>query len=191
MSDAPEPTASTAHGEGAEKRTKGISSYVVMLLVTLGAAGVLLGLVALVLAVAAWMRLARLRREFAAVRPQLGPERSPDSVDPRGAAFDPNAIRDVAVVRYDALQEMGGRLSFSLALLDAVGDGVVLSSINGRTETRTYAKVIRGGEPTHPLSPEEERAVNEARVAREGTVGTARSFRRSAVSPSTRPVTDP
>ncbi|MQA86224.1 MAG: DUF4446 family protein [Streptosporangiales bacterium] len=58
---------------------------------------------------------------------------------------------------------MGGRLSFSLALLTAIGDGVILTSINGRTETRTYAKVIRGGEPTHPLSPEEERAVAEAR----------------------------
>ena len=47
------------------------------------------------------------------------------------------------MVRYDALSEMSGQLSFSVALLNALGDGVVLSSINGRTETRTYAKIVR------------------------------------------------
>ena len=55
------------------------------------------------------------------------------------------AYRDLAMVRYDALSEMSGQLSFSVALLNALGDGVVLSSINGRTETRTYAKIVRSG----------------------------------------------
>lgn len=77
---------------------------------------------------------------------------------------DPRALRDLAVVRYDALSEMSGQLSFSVALLNAVGDGVVLSSINGRSETRTYAKVIRQGSGTQPLSPEEEQAVRSARL---------------------------
>ena len=61
------------------------------------------------------------------------------SVGSRGTV-DPGRTVDLAVVRYDALSEMSGQLSFSVALLNALGDGVVLSSINGRTETRTYAK---------------------------------------------------
>src|SRR5262249_14077057 len=73
------------------------------------------------------------------------------------------ALRDLAIVRYDALQEMSGQLSFSLALLNAMGDGVVLSSINGRTETRTYAKPVVMGQGTPELSPEEAQAVQAAR----------------------------
>ena len=50
------------------------------------------------------------------------------------------SLRHVAVVRYDAFGDMGGRLSFSAALLDENGDGVVISSIHARGESRTYAK---------------------------------------------------
>jgi Protein of unknown function (DUF4446) len=85
------------------------------------------------------------------------------SVGSRGTV-DPRALRDLAVVRYDALSEMSGQLSFSVALLNALGDGVVLSSINGRSETRTYAKIIRHGAGTQQLSPEEEQAVRSARL---------------------------
>ena len=77
---------------------------------------------------------------------------------------DPRALRDIAVVRYDALNEMSGQLSFSLALLNAKGDGVVLSSINGRAETRTYAKPVLGGKGDQELSPEEAQAVHFARL---------------------------
>ena len=75
------------------------------------------------------------------------------------------ALRHVAVVRYDAFGDMGGRLSFSAALLDDQGDGLVLSSINGRSETRTYAKSLVGGESEHTLSPEEQDAITAARKA--------------------------
>ena len=78
--------------------------------------------------------------------------------------MDPRALRDLAVVRYDALSEMSGQLSFSVALLNALGDGMVLSSINGRTETRTYAKIVRSGAGMQALSPEEEHAVRAARL---------------------------
>jgi hypothetical protein len=77
---------------------------------------------------------------------------------------DPRAVRDMAIVRYDALEEMSGQLSFSVALLNALGDGVVMTSINGRSETRTYAKIIVGGHGAQPLSPEEEQAVRTARL---------------------------
>lgn len=71
-------------------------------------------------------------------------------------------LRHVAVVRYDALSDMGGRLSFSAALLDDAGNGMVLTSINGRTETRTFAKGVRGGASEHTLSPEEQQAIGHA-----------------------------
>jgi hypothetical protein len=77
---------------------------------------------------------------------------------------DLKAIRDVAVCRYDALQEMTGRLSFSVAMINALGDGIVLTSINGRSETRTYVRPVVGGKGQQPLSPEEEDAVRAARL---------------------------
>jgi hypothetical protein len=85
------------------------------------------------------------------------------SIGSRGTV-DPRAYRDLAVIHYDALSEMSGQLSFSVALLNALGDGVVLSSINGRTETRTYAKIVRSGAGMQELSPEEGHAVQAARL---------------------------
>jgi hypothetical protein len=74
------------------------------------------------------------------------------------------AVRHLAVVRYDAFGDMGGRLSWSLALLDDAGDGVVLTSISGRSEARTYAKSISGWTSQQAMSPEEEQAVTSARA---------------------------
>ncbi|MEV4159233.1 DUF4446 family protein [Nonomuraea dietziae] len=77
---------------------------------------------------------------------------------------DLKAIRDVAVYRYDALAEMTGRLSFSVAMINGLGDGIVLTSINGRSETRTYVRPVVGGKGQQQLSPEEEEAVRAARL---------------------------
>jgi hypothetical protein len=74
------------------------------------------------------------------------------------------ALRHLAVVRYDAFNDMGGHLSWSLALLDDGGDGVVLTSIHGRSEARTYAKNISAWTSQQPLSPEEEEAVTHAKT---------------------------
>jgi hypothetical protein len=94
--------------------------------------------------------IALLRNEISVAGRQLGSARA-DLAD---------AIRHVSVVRYDAFADMGGRLSFSAALLDDAGDGLVLTSINGRTETRSYAKGVKAGASEHTLSPEEEQAIN-------------------------------
>jgi hypothetical protein len=72
-------------------------------------------------------------------------------------------LQHLAVVRYDAFGDMGGRLSFSAALYDDNGDGLVISSINGRSETRTYAKQLVGHGSDHSLSPEEKEAIAAAR----------------------------
>jgi hypothetical protein len=71
-------------------------------------------------------------------------------------------IRTVGFARYDAFPDMGGQLSYSVALLDEAGDGIVLSAINGRAETRSYAKEVKGGQSTHSLSDEEQAAIDMA-----------------------------
>jgi hypothetical protein len=76
-----------------------------------------------------------------------------------------DALRHLAVVRYDAFGEMGGHLSWSVALLDDAGDGVVLTSIHGRSEARTYAKSVGGWTSEQQLSPEELEAIEHARPA--------------------------
>ena len=75
-------------------------------------------------------------------------------------------FRHLAVVRYDAFGDMGGHLSWSLALLDDAGDGVVLTSIHGRSDARTYAKSVSGWASDAQLSPEEEEAIASARPKR-------------------------
>jgi Protein of unknown function (DUF4446) len=72
------------------------------------------------------------------------------------------AVQRVGLVRYDAFEEMGGHLSFSAALLDGSGDGVVITSINGRADTRCFAKPLQGWTSRHNLTPEEEEAVRQA-----------------------------
>ncbi|HSS67672.1 MAG TPA: DUF4446 family protein [Nocardioidaceae bacterium] len=75
------------------------------------------------------------------------------------------SLRHLAVVRYDAFGDMGGHLSWSMALLDDLGDGVVLTSIHGRSESRTYAKNVSAWAASQQLSPEEEEAIGFARSA--------------------------
>ena len=75
------------------------------------------------------------------------------------------SLRHLAVVRYDAFGDMGGHLSWSMALLDDLGDGVVLTSIHGRSESRTYAKNVSAWTASQQLSPEEEEAISFARSA--------------------------
>lgn len=76
------------------------------------------------------------------------------------------SLQHLAVVRYDAFPDVGGQLSWSLALLDDHGDGAVLTAIHGRNEARSYAKTVHDWSCEQPLSPEEEQAVERARPAR-------------------------
>jgi len=92
----------------------------------------------------------RLRRVAAAPREEV-------------VGVDPTAVRHVAVVRYDAFGDMGGRMSFSAAMYDDNGDGLVISAINGRSETRSYAKGLKAFRSDQQLSPEEEDAITRAR----------------------------
>lgn len=71
-------------------------------------------------------------------------------------------VRGVATVRYDAFDEVGGQLSFSTALVDERGDGVVFTTIHGRTDSRSYAKPVEGGASVRNLSDEEVEALRRA-----------------------------
>jgi hypothetical protein len=69
------------------------------------------------------------------------------------------AVTHRSLVRYDAYNEMSGRQSTTIALLDAEGSGLLLSSIAHRDQARVYAKQVVGGVPDLQLSPEEEEAL--------------------------------
>jgi Protein of unknown function (DUF4446) len=88
--------------------------------------------------------------------------RSLNATDRRQEGLIEGAVRRVGLVRYDAFEDVGGRLSFSCALLDDHGNGVVMTSINGRQDTRVYAKPITNGQSTYNVSIEEEEAIRQA-----------------------------
>lgn len=73
------------------------------------------------------------------------------------------SIQKVGVVRYNAFNDMGSDLSFSIALLDDNLNGFVLSSIFGRNESNTYAKPIVNGKSNYTLSVEEIQAIDKAK----------------------------
>ncbi len=77
-------------------------------------------------------------------------------------ARQPRAFQRTGFVRYNPFEETGGNQSFALALLDADGDGWVLSSLHARSGTRVYAKTIVGGRSDTGLSDEETSAIKQA-----------------------------
>lgn len=119
-------------------------------------------LLALLIAAGQGQRLRALRRAAAS--------RTRTPLTAEGAAEDISALHDavlhaiqhVGLVRFDAFDDMGGKLSFAAAFLDAEGNGVVLSSINGRSETRIYAKPVERGLSQITLSDEETEAIRRA-----------------------------
>lgn len=72
------------------------------------------------------------------------------------------AFQRVGLVRYNPFEETGGNQSFALGLLDAAGDGWVLSSLHARSGTRVYAKAIKAGKADAALSEEEAAAITRA-----------------------------
>ncbi len=92
-------------------------------------------------------------------------ERVVDDVVPRLGALErqlPQTISRTGVVVYDAFGDIAGNRSRSIALLDANGDGLVISLLVGRGETLFYTKQVRARRGLEELSPEEEEAVDRA-----------------------------
>ncbi len=77
-----------------------------------------------------------------------------------------NTIQRIGLVRYDAFDDMGGELSFALALLNEHGDGIIMSTITGRQENRTYTKQVVKGRAAIQSSAEEDAAIKQAMSGR-------------------------
>jgi len=145
--------------------------------------GAVIGVIGVALAAVAWFRLSKMQRSYDLLSVAEGRETYVDvlartreeflelSADQYGLRKEmatvrsdlARSLRHVSVVRYDAYGDMAGRYSFSAALLDDSGDGLIITSIHGRNETRSYLKGIARGAPDIPLSPEEEMAVSQAK----------------------------
>jgi hypothetical protein len=72
-------------------------------------------------------------------------------------------VQGVGFVRYSAFEDTGGDQSFSLAMVDGDGDGVVVSALYGRDATRVYAKPVESWSSSRALAAEEEQALTHAR----------------------------
>lgn len=73
-----------------------------------------------------------------------------------------DCVQKVGVVRYQAIQNMGADLSYTVALLNENNDGVVFNGIYGRDGCYTYAKPIIDGKSSYNLSEEEIQAIEQA-----------------------------
>jgi hypothetical protein len=140
---------------------------------------VALGALALIVAIGVFLSVAAVRRRLMVIQGRGGQEDIIEAVsrqieevrglrgDIRHLAADLQSLADAfrgalqrfAVYRYDAFEDMGGQLSFSAAILNDNGDGLVISCINGRSEARTYAKPVARATSAFNLSPEEQEAI--------------------------------
>jgi hypothetical protein len=151
--------------------------------------GALLALI-LVLLVLALLQSVRLRRAVGAYRALVGSGSGGESLgdvleshvgrvqevrDRLGQLETQNArltersatsIQHIGLVRFNPFEDTGSDQSFAIALLDDRRDGVVISSLHGRANTRVFAKPVEGGASSHALSDEETQAI---RIAVSGT----------------------
>ncbi len=94
------------------------------------------------------------------------------------------SLQHVGLVRFNPFEDTGSDQSFAIALLDDRRDGIVLSSLHGRGQTRVFAKPVEGGESSHALSgrggtgdPDRGRGREADPVGRIGRVGARRADR--------------
>lgn len=91
--------------------------------------------------------------------------REVDALAARSAVLEAvqrKAVQRVGLVRFNPFEDTGGNQSFALAMLDANGDGFVVSSLHARTLTRVYGKAVVGGKSEAALSDEESEALRQA-----------------------------
>ena len=75
----------------------------------------------------------------------------------------PHVIQGLAAIRYNAFNGVGGAQSFSLALVDKIGHGVIVTGLHGRDDVRIYAKPLENWKSSHSLSAEEQEVLGIAR----------------------------
>ncbi len=69
------------------------------------------------------------------------------------------SLQHIGIVRFNPFEDTGSDQSFAIALLDDARDGIVISSLHGRANTRLFAKPVNDGASTHTLSDEEAEAI--------------------------------
>ncbi|SDL15190.1 DUF4446 family protein [Natronincola ferrireducens] len=74
------------------------------------------------------------------------------------------SIQKVGIIRYNAFDDVGSDLSYSIAMLDNNNNGIILTGIHGRTETVSYAKPVKDGKSNYNLSVEEVQALERAKT---------------------------
>jgi hypothetical protein len=92
-------------------------------------------------------------------------ERIAHGVDQRVNSVEvqlPYHVQHVGIVRFNPFSDKGGDQSFAIAILDAHADGLVLSSMQSRTDNRVYGKSVVGGQSTYTLTNEERDAIARA-----------------------------
>lgn len=147
-----------------------------------GLIGVVVGVIGVVIGTIALSKLSRLHRSYSLLEVAEGRETYIDVLSRTLEQFNvvqdemlaqdyaikqiKSGLRDslnhIAVVRYDALDNLSGRYSFSAAIVDDYGDGLIITTIHGRADTRSYLKEIMGGKSEIDLSPEEQDAISTA-----------------------------
>jgi hypothetical protein len=142
---------------------------------TVAAAGLICGLLGLLVAVWAVLRLRRVSRRLAALTDLAVGQAAPNDAErverlgqqlaatvKRLEAAEANAqkaMQRVGVVRYNPFEDTGSNQSFVLAMLDARGDGFVLSTLHSRQATRMFLKAVSGGKADSAVSDEEAEAL--------------------------------
>jgi Protein of unknown function (DUF4446) len=104
--------------------------------------------------------------------------REVDLVSARTARLEaetPRSLQRVGLVRFNPFEDTGGNQSFVIALLDANGDGFILSSLHARSGTRIYGKVVNRGRPETTLSDEESQALHGALAPKSPVVSAGRN----------------
>lgn len=71
-------------------------------------------------------------------------------------------VQRLAVLRYNPYEDTGGDVSFSIALLDGAGTGILLTSLHSRAGTRVYIKEVKLGKSSLSLSKEEQSVIAKA-----------------------------
>jgi hypothetical protein len=130
---------------------------------SVAAAAIVVALVGLFVAVWAVLRLRRVMRRLTALE-NASPMAVPVDVGriSQLASQLESAIQHVGVVRYNPFEDTGSNQSFVLAMLDARGDGFVLSSLHSRQATRMFLKPVSGGKVDGAVSQEESEAIRRA-----------------------------
>lgn len=92
-------------------------------------------------------------------------EQAARTMEERAASIEtqhPYLLQHVGVVRFNPFTDKGGDQSFVVAILDGHADGVVLSGLHSRVDSRVYAKPVVGGQSTYTLTDEERTAIARA-----------------------------